>query len=88
MSWVLKDLGFNITVHGFRSAFRDWCGNETNFQRETAEECLGHIVGSATERAYRRQTALEKRRVILAHWAAFCYSLPNAEAPRNVGDDS
>jgi integrase len=73
MTWVLKDLGFTATVHGFRSSFRDWCGNETEFQREFAEECLGHAIGSSVERAYRRQTALEKRRAIMQAWADFCH---------------
>ena len=60
------------TVHGFRSAFRDWCGNETHFPREIAEAALAHTVGSAVEQAYRRSDALEKRRELMAAWAAYC----------------
>jgi integrase len=71
--WVLRDMGSKVTVHGFRSTFRDWCGNETNFPREPVEECLGHVIGNATERAYRRSDALEKRRVIMEAWASYCH---------------
>jgi integrase len=73
MVWVLRDMGQTITVHGFRSTFRNWAGDETEFQREHVEECLGHAIGNATERAYRRSDALEKRRVILQAWAEYCH---------------
>jgi integrase len=73
MVWVLRDMGSKVTVHGFRSTFRDWCGNETEFPREYVEECLGHLIGNATERAYRRSDALEKRRAILQSWCEFCH---------------
>jgi len=56
------------TVHGFRSAFRDWCGNETAFPREVVEETYGHEVGSDVERAYRRRKGLAKRRKVLEAW--------------------
>jgi integrase len=62
------------TVHGFRSTFRDWAGNETDFAREHIEECLAHQVGNDVERAYRRQSALAKRREILDAWSAYCNS--------------
>jgi integrase len=62
----------DYTVHGFRSAFRDWAGERTNFPREIAEAALAHVVGNATERAYRRGDALEKRRALMEAWAAFC----------------
>lgn len=57
------------TPHGFRSAFRDWAGDRTSFPREVAEQALAHRVGDATERAYRRADALEKRRQLMAAWA-------------------
>jgi len=60
------------TVHGFRSAFRDWASNETSFAREPVEHCLAHLVGNSVELAYRRQDALAKRRIILGAWAAYC----------------
>ena len=60
------------TVHGFRSSFRDWAGDCTGFARETMEEALSHRVGDAAEQAYRRRTALEKRRDLMTAWADFC----------------
>jgi integrase len=60
------------TVHGFRSSFRDWCGNETSFPREIAEQALAHASGDTTEQAYRRGDALEKRRGLMQAWAQFC----------------
>ena len=60
------------TVHGFRSAFRDWAGEETNFPRELAEQALAHQVGDPVELAYRRGDALERRRALMEAWSAFC----------------
>ena len=62
----------NITVHGFRSTFRDWAGDATKFEREVVEMALAHTVASAVERAYRRGRALEKRKELMGAWAAFC----------------
>ena len=70
----------DLTAHGFRSAFRDWAGDETTFEREIAEAALAHNVGDATERAYRRGTALEKRRALMVAWADYC----SGTIPRNV----
>src|SRR5207302_9541520 len=61
-----------VTVHGFRSAFRDWCGNETHFPREIAEQALAHRTGDSVEQAYRRGDALEKRRALMEAWANYC----------------
>jgi integrase len=61
-----------VTVHGFRSSFRDWCGDETSFPREIAEAALAHTVGSNVERSYRRGDALEKRRRLMEAWADYC----------------
>lgn len=61
----------SATVHGFRSSFRDWAGDESHYPREVAEAALAHIVGDQTERAYRRQDALEKRRGLMGEWSAF-----------------
>lgn len=60
-----------VTVHGFRSSFRDWAAESTSFPREIAEAALAHTVGDAVERAYRRRDALEKRRELMEAWAAF-----------------
>lgn len=69
---VLRSMGRTETVHGFRSALRDWAGERTNFPREVAEQALAHKVGDATERAYRRGDALEKRRKLMEAWAKYC----------------
>ena len=70
--WVLRHMNVQATCHGFRSSFRDWCGNETNFAREPVEHCLAHRIGNSVEQAYRRQDALDKRRVIMNAWADYC----------------
>ena len=62
----------DATVHGFRSSFRDWAGEATNFPREIAEAALAHTVGDKVERAYRRGDALERRRELIEAWASFC----------------
>jgi integrase len=61
-----------ITVHGFRSSFRDWAGNETHFPREIVETALAHAIGNEVEQAYRRSDALEKRRKLMEAWASYC----------------
>jgi integrase len=61
----------DVTVHGFRSSFRDWAAEETPFAREIAEAALAHVVGDATERAYRRGDALERRRELMQVWVDF-----------------
>lgn len=74
-----------ITVHGFRSGFRDWCGDATSFPREVAEAALAHKVGDAVERAYRRSDALEKRRKLMQAWAdylAVCEARQRCETQR------
>jgi integrase len=70
--FLVKSMGVDATIHGLRSSFRDWCGDTTPFARDHVEECLGHAVGNAVERAYRRSDALEKRRTIMAAWSAYC----------------
>ena len=66
------------TVHGFRSTFRDWCGDQTNFPREVAEAALAHKVGDGTEQAYRRASAIEKRRRLMDAWSSYCGRKPAA----------
>jgi integrase len=62
----------DVTVHGFRSSFRDWAGDRTSFPREVAEAALAHAIGDETEAAYRRSDALSKRRKLMDAWAAYC----------------
>jgi len=77
MEMVLRRMDRDtVTVHGFRSAFRDWAGNETSFPREVAEAALAHAVGDKVEQAYRRGDALEKRRALMAAWASHCEPKP------------
>ena len=61
----------DITPHGFRSTFRDWAGDTTNFTRDVIEFSLSHIVGEEAERAYRRGTALEKRTRLMQAWSDY-----------------
>jgi integrase len=60
------------TVHGFRSSFRDWAGNVSNFWREVTETALAHVIGDKAEQAYRRIDPLEKRRKLMKTWASYC----------------
>jgi integrase len=62
----------DATVHGFRSSFRDWAGNETSFPREIIEAGLAHVIGDKAEQAYRRGDALEKRRKLMDAWGVYC----------------
>jgi integrase len=71
LEMVLRRMKLDFTVHGFRSAFRDWAGERTHFPREVAEAALAHLVGDAVERAYRRGDALEKRRKLMDAWSNF-----------------
>jgi integrase len=70
LAMVLRRMGETCTVHGFRSAFRDWAGDQTHFPREIAETSLGHVAGDATERAYRRLDALQRRGKLMEAWAS------------------
>lgn len=62
----------DITVHGFRSTFRDWAAETTNFSREVAEMALAHTIKDDTEAAYRRGDLLDKRRALMGLWADYC----------------
>jgi integrase len=73
MLMLLRRLGRDdITVHGFRSTFRDWAAERTNFPAEVAEMALAHAVGDKVEAAYRRGDLFEKRRQLAEAWAKFC----------------
>jgi integrase len=65
----------NATVHGFRSAFRDWAAESTNFTNEVCEAALAHVIGNKAEAAYRRGDLFDKRRKLMEVWAAYCASL-------------
>jgi integrase len=85
MDMLLRRMGKDVTVHGFRSTFRDWAGDRTEFPREIAEAALAHKVGNAVEQAYRRSTALERRRLLMAQWAAYLGS--QSESVVGSGDE-
>jgi integrase len=78
--WIDKKSKQEIVPHGFRSTFRTWAGNKTNFPREVAEKALAHLVGDETERAYDRGDLFEKRRLLMDSWAAFATSDPARSA--------
>ena len=59
------------TAHGFRSSFRDWAGDRTHHPRDVVEAALAHMIENKTEAAYRRSTAIEKRRALINDWAAY-----------------
>jgi integrase len=69
---VLRDMNVRATVHGFRSAFRDWCAEQTSISGEVAEAALAHAIPNKVEAAYRRTTFFEKRRQLMEAWASYC----------------
>ena len=69
---VLRRMKVDAVPHGFRSSFRDWCAERTNYPREVAEMALAHAIGDKVEAAYRRGDLFEKRRRLMKDWAAFC----------------
>jgi integrase len=70
----------DLTVHGFRSTFRDWAAERTSFQNEVIEMALAHAVGDKVEAAYRRGDLFDKRRRLMDAWADYCQSTPAAAA--------
>jgi len=73
MMAVLKRMGHeDLTVHGFRSTFRDWCAEQTNFPRELAEGSLAHVLRDVTEAAYRRGDMIDRRAKLMQAWADYC----------------
>jgi integrase len=74
MQQVLQRMRASATVHGFRSSFRDWAAERTNFPHEVAEMALAHTVGDKVEAAYRRGDLFEKRRQLAEAWARYCYT--------------
>lgn len=73
---LLRRLGYaHVTVHGFRSTFRDWAAECTSHPREVAEMALAHVPSNKVESAYFRSDLFHKRRQLAEDWAAFCFSL-------------
>ena len=71
LSAVLRRMKVDAVPHGFRSTFRDWCSERTNYPREVAEMALAHTIGDKVEAAYRRGDLFDKRRRMMADWAGF-----------------
>jgi integrase len=78
---LLQGMGFgeDLTVHGFRSTFKDWCSEQTGYPNEMSEMALAHTVSDKVEAAYRRGDMREKRRRLMADWATYCESRPIAK---------
>lgn len=73
---ICRDMKVKAVPHGFRSSFRDWVSEETDFENEIAEMALAHTIGNKVEAAYRRGKLLEKRKVMMATWADYCMGRP------------
>lgn len=69
---ALRDMGQTVTAHGFRSTFRDWVSEATNFPGDLAEAALAHVVADKVEAAYRRGNLLEKRKAMMTAWGSYC----------------
>jgi integrase len=78
--WIDPTLNREIVPHGFRSSFRDWAGDQTRHDSETAEFALAHVKGDKAEKAYRRSTSFEKRKALMDDWARFATSDPARSA--------
>jgi integrase len=71
LSKLVKELGFDADVHGFRTSFRTWVQEQTDYPREVAEAALAHAVGDDVEQAYARSDLFEKRRTMMEAWAGY-----------------
>jgi integrase len=84
---LLRDMRPGFVPHGFRSTFKDWCAETTNHPNEVSESALWHVVADEVEAAYRRGELFEKRRALMADWAAYCASaLPDTARNAFVSD--
>lgn len=84
LSKLVKEQGFDVHVHGFRTSFRTWAQERTNFPREVAEAALAHVVKDKAEAAYARSDVFEKRRKMMESWAGYL-SLQKSENLRVLG---
>jgi len=80
LSAVLRRMDVPAVPHGFRSSFRDWCSERTNYPRDVAEMALAHAIGDKVEAAYRRGDLYEKRRKMMSEWATFCAKVETTKA--------
>jgi integrase len=85
MAQLLKRMErLDITVHGFRSAFRDWAAERTAYPNHIVEMALAHVIGNKVEAAYRRGDLFAKRARLMADWAKYCTTKPVDTAANNV----
>src|SRR6516164_5864201 len=86
MRRLLEKMGYGerASVHGFRSTFRDWAAERTNYPNHVVEMALAHAIGSKVEAAYRRGTLFDKRRALMDAWSQFCASPPSAKSAGKV----
>lgn len=82
MSMILRRMNLDITVHGFRSSFRDWVAEETEFSSEVAEMALAHQIVNRVEAAYRRGNLIEKRRNLMSAWETYCSGIIETKFPQ------
>jgi len=76
LNTLKQTLGYpDLTVHGFRSTFRDWVAEDTNYPADLAESCLAHVLTNKTEAAYQRGDLLERRRELMQAWANYLYGI-------------
>lgn len=78
MTMLLRRMKVDVTVHGFRSGFRDWSAECTGYAHEVAEMALAHTIENKVERAYRRGDLFDKRRRLMDDWATYCATIPAA----------
>lgn len=84
LSMLMRRMNTGAVPHGFRSTFRDWAGDKTNYPRDLAEAALAHTVSNQVEAAYRRGTALEKRRAMMNEWGKYVFSeMSKKSTPKN-----
>jgi integrase len=69
---LLRRMGRGVTAHGFRSSFRTWAAERTNYPREVVEAALAHVTGNAVEQAYQRGDMFDKRVRLMRDWAEYC----------------
>ena len=81
MSMLLRRMGHEVTVHGFRSSFRDWAAEMTALPHEVCEMALAHTIANKAEAAYRRGDVFDKRRMLMDEWAQFCSSADSDTVP-------
>lgn len=74
MAMLLRRMKSDVTVHGFRSTFRDWASETTSFPHEVCEMALAHTIANKAEAAYRRGDLFDKRRKLMEAWAGYCAS--------------